>query len=128
MADVWSHSGGGVWTPRFSKRINDWEVIEVKHLLLRLQGRRVYSDAKDQVIWTKAKDERFSVKSLYKALEPERLGDFPVRVIWNPLVPSRVSFFAWEATWKKVLTLDSFQRRGFSLLINVICAFRGRAY
>ncbi|RVW25019.1 hypothetical protein CK203_114199 [Vitis vinifera] len=61
-----SHSGGGVWAPRFSRSINDWEVIEVERLLLRLQGRRVYSDVEDEVIWTKAKDKRFSVKSLYK--------------------------------------------------------------
>ena len=26
-----------------------------------------------------------------------------------------MSFFAWEATWKKVITLDHIQRRGFSL-------------
>ena len=93
VADVWSHSEGGVWALRFSKRINDWEVIEVEHLLLRLQGRRVYSDVEDQVIWTKAKDGRFSVKSLYKALEPKRLRDFPARVIWNSLIPLRVCFF-----------------------------------
>ena len=94
MADVWSHSGRGVWAPRFSRQINDWEVFDVERLPLRLQGRRVYSDAKDQVIWTKAKDERFSVKSLYKALEPERREEFPASVIWNSLVPPRVSFFA----------------------------------
>ena len=75
-------------------------------LLLRLQGRRVYSDVEDQVVWTKSKDGRFSVKSLYKVLEPESQGDFPTRVIWNSMMPPRVSFFAWEVTWKKVLTLD----------------------
>ena len=48
-------------------------------------------------------------------MESERLGDFSARVIWNSLVPPRVSFFAWEATWKKVLTLDRIHRRGFSL-------------
>ena len=69
----------------------------------------------DQVVWTKSKDGRFFVKSLYKALEMERQGDFPARVIWNSLLPSRVNFFAWEATWKKVLTLDRIQRRGCPL-------------
>ena len=29
----------------------------------------------DQVVWTMVKDGRFSVKSLYKALELKRLGD-----------------------------------------------------
>ena len=78
----------------------------MERFLLRLQERGVYSDVEDQVVWTKAKDGRFSVKSLYKTLEPKRLGDFPARVIWNSLVPPRVSFFSWEVTWKNVLTLD----------------------
>ncbi|RVW67179.1 hypothetical protein CK203_062497 [Vitis vinifera] len=26
--------------------------------------------------------------------------------------PTKVAFFAWEATWGKVLTLDRLQRRG----------------
>ena len=69
VADVWSHSGGGVWAPLFSRQINDWEVIEVERLLLRLQGRRVYSDVEDQVNWTKAKDGRFSFKSLLRERE-----------------------------------------------------------
>ena len=115
VEDAWSHSGGGVWAPRFSRRLNDWEVFDVECFLLRLQGRRVCSDVEDQVVWTKAKDRRFSIKSLYKALESERLGDFPSRVIWNSLVPPRVSFFVWEATWNNALTLDRIQRRGLSL-------------
>ena len=68
MEDVWSHFGRGVWAPQFSRQLNDWEVFNVERLLLRLQGRRVCSDVEDQVVWTKAKDGRFSVKPLYKAL------------------------------------------------------------
>ena len=41
MEDVWSHSGGGVWAPRFSRRLNDWEAFDVKRFFLRLQERRV---------------------------------------------------------------------------------------
>ena len=41
----------------------------MEHFLLRLQGRRVYSDVEDQIVWTKSKDGKFYVKSLYKALE-----------------------------------------------------------
>ena len=53
----------------------------MERFLLRLQGWRVYSDVEDRVVWTKSKDGRFSVKSLYKALESKRQGDFPARVI-----------------------------------------------
>ena len=62
----------------------------------------------DQVVWTKSKDDSFSVKSLYKALEPERQGDFPARVIWNSLVPLRVSFFC----------LGGYVERGLNLGLN----------
>ena len=50
VEDVWSHSRGGVWAPRFSRRLNDWEVFDVERFLLRLQGRRVHSDVEDQVV------------------------------------------------------------------------------
>ena len=36
LEDMWSNAGGGVWAPRFSRRINDCEVIEVERLHLRL--------------------------------------------------------------------------------------------
>lgn len=34
--------------------------------LLILQGRRVFRDVDDKVSWTKSKDGKFSVKTLYK--------------------------------------------------------------
>ena len=30
-------------------------------------------------------------------------------------VPTKVAFFAWEATWEKILTLDRLQKRGWQL-------------
>ena len=67
---------------------------------------------KDQVVWTRSKVSRFSVKSLYKALEPERQWDFPARVIWNSWVLSRVSFFCLGSYVEKCLNLglDSEER------------------
>ena len=93
VEDVWNHSERGVWAPR---QLNDWEVVVVEHFFQRLQGNRVCREVDDHVVWTKSKDVKFSVKSFYKALELERQGDFP----------TKVGFFAWEATWNKVLILD----------------------
>ncbi|RVW82101.1 hypothetical protein CK203_052493 [Vitis vinifera] len=35
--------------------------------------------------------------------------------IWRSSVPPKVAFFAWEASWEKVLTLDQLQRKGHYL-------------
>ena len=40
---------------------------------------------------------------------------FNPRCIWVDRVPTKVAFFAWEATWGKVLTLDRLQKRGLQL-------------
>ena len=40
---------------------------------------------------------------------------FPNRCIWMDKVPTKVSFFAGEASWGKILTLDRLQRRGWQL-------------
>ena len=40
---------------------------------------------------------------------------FPWSIIWSPDVPTKVGFFAWEASWGKVLTVDQLKRRGWNL-------------
>ena len=54
----------------------------------------------------------FSVKSLYSALVLIRVVQFPNNIICSPCVPTKVGFFAWEASWGKVLTLDQLKKRG----------------
>ncbi|RVW97835.1 hypothetical protein CK203_021303 [Vitis vinifera] len=40
---------------------------------------------------------------------------FPWRIIWSLDVPTKVGFFAWEASWGRVLTQDQLKRRGWIL-------------
>ncbi|KAL6326720.1 hypothetical protein AAG906_010894 [Vitis piasezkii] len=69
---------------------NDWEVDEVESSLLCLHGKRT-------------KSGKFSVKSLYKALESGFLDPFPMKIIWNSWVQPKVGFFVREATgWSLV--------------------------
>ena len=56
------------------------------------------------------------MKSLYMDLEPGTLISFPWSNIWKAWVHPRDSFFAWEASWGKALTLDQVQKRGWSLV------------
>ncbi|RVW47166.1 hypothetical protein CK203_070193 [Vitis vinifera] len=67
------------------RAFNDWEA---ERFLERLHGKRVLGDVEDMVFWTEIKSGKFSPK---------------------------ISFFAWEATWGKALTLDLVQKRGWTL-------------
>ena len=35
--------------------------------------------------------------------------------IWADKTPTKAAFFAWEATWGKILTLDRLKKRGWQL-------------
>ena len=39
----------------------------------------------------------------------------PFRMMWNPIVPTKVGFFAWEVLWGKVLTMNQLKKRGLPL-------------
>ena len=88
---------------------------EAERFSEHLRGKRVLGDVEDMVVWTKTKSGKFSTKSLYLALEADYPALFPFSYIWNVWVQPKISFFAWEAAWGKVLTLDLVQKRGWSL-------------
>ena len=118
VADIWdplAQGGWGGWNPYFSRAFNDWEVEEAERFLERLHGKRVHRDVDDMVFWTETRSGKFSVKSLYLALEVGCPSLFPSSCIWNVWVQHKISFFAWEATWGKALTLDLIQKRGWAL-------------
>ena len=115
MADIWDplvEEGWGGWNPRFSRALNDWEVEEAERFLERLHGKRVLEDVDDMVVWIETKSGKFWAKSLYLALEADYPYLFPSNSIWNVWVQPKISFFAWEATWGKALTLDLVKKRG----------------
>ena len=45
----------------------------------------------------------FSVKSSYDILEGGRQKLVLAKMIWNPLMPTKVGFFVWEVWWGKIL-------------------------
>ena len=86
-----SEEGG--WSPRFSRPFNDWEVEEVERFLFAIQGKRMVTNVEDRVLWKETKDGKFSIKSLYSALELGSTVSFPKSIIWSSCVPSKVGFF-----------------------------------
>ncbi|KAL6314646.1 hypothetical protein AAG906_026990 [Vitis piasezkii] len=90
VTDCWDSLGEeGGWNPYFCRSFNDWEVEAVERFLSTLQGESV--------------------------LEPRIAVPFPWNIIWSPCVPTKVGFFALEASWGKVLTLDQLKRRGWAI-------------
>ena len=86
----------------------------MENFLHRIQPWRVVSNREDRLILKGSNSGIYSVKLMYEALN--RLAfesrPFPALSVWNPLVPLKVDFFAWEASWGKVLTPDQLKKRG----------------
>ena len=112
VEEMWDqNSDQGGWNLRFLRNFNDWEVGMVGDLLLKLRGLRP-SLEEDSVSWKGGKNGQFKVKKAYSCLVNPIDTVFSEKCIWVDSVPTKVAFFAWEATWGKVLTLDRLQRRG----------------
>ena len=58
---------------------------------------------------------RFRIRVAYNLLAAPNPLVFPGKSIWVDKVPTKVAFFAWEATWEKILSLDRLQKRGWQL-------------
>ncbi|KAJ9683534.1 hypothetical protein PVL29_019210 [Vitis rotundifolia] len=115
VEEMWDqNSGQGNWNLNFLRDLNDWEMELVGDFLHLLRGHKP-SLEEDSVLWRKGKRGQFRVKEAYSLLARSDDIGFPSRNIWVARVPTKVAFFAWEATWGKVLTLDRLQRRGLQL-------------
>ncbi|RVX16273.1 hypothetical protein CK203_014499 [Vitis vinifera] len=64
----------------------------------------------------------WEVEEVERALQPVSLASFLSKIIWNSCVRPKLSFFVWEASWGRVLTLDRLQKRGWAWQIDVFCA------
>ena len=86
----------------------------VGNLLHVLRGHRI-SLEEDSVCWKGGRNGQFRVKKAYSLLVSPIVSVFPNSCIWVDKVPTKIAFFAWEATWGKMLTLDRLQKRGWQL-------------
>ena len=115
VEDLWDQNvGEGGWNLRFIRDFNDWEVEMVGELLQALRGLRITWED-DSVSWKGGGSGQFRVKDAYSWLDRPMDVIFPKNKIWMGRVPTKIMFFAWEATWGKILTLDRLQKRGWQL-------------
>ena len=66
----------------------------------------------DSVLWKGGGHGKFGVKDDYNVLVVPNACAFPTKCIWVDKVPTKVAFFAWEAAWGKILTLNRLKKWG----------------
>ena len=82
--------------------------------LQTLQDQIFRPTGEDMLLLKEVKVKSFSVMVMYKSYDLSLACDFPHRLIWNSVVPSKMRIFYWEAAWGKILTLDNLKRRGMA--------------
>ncbi|KAF5463697.1 hypothetical protein F2P56_013842 [Juglans regia] len=113
VCDLYCSSNNKVeWNVIFNRDVNDWEVDEVKALLVKLYSSKLVEDREDCMVWIPAGNAKFSVSSYYRILSSHSSCVFPWKSIWKVKVPSKVAFFRWVASLGKVLTTENLRRRG----------------
>ena len=87
--------------------------------------RGIQSNLQDSLIWKVTSSGSYTVKACYLHPKGGVNHEAPVKILWNPCVPTKVGFFAWEVWWGKVLTMEQVKRRGHQLASK--CSFCGNA-
>ena len=99
VADVWDSSKEDEgWSLVFLRPFNDWEVEEVERFLHFLHNKKIRPFQEDRLLLKETMTDGFSVRHMYRKLMHSLPTDFPCRSIWNPIVPLKLGFFAWEAS------------------------------
>ena len=84
----------------------------MERFLQTLYKQNFSPSGEDKLLLKDVREEGYSVKLMYQGLDPSPAIEFPYRLVWNPVVPPKTGFFAWEATWGKVLMLDQLKHHG----------------
>ena len=67
------------------------------------------------MLWKGEGHGTFGVRDAYNLLVALNDLAFLKKCIWVDKAPTKAAFFAWEATWGKILTLDRLKKRGWQL-------------
>ena len=70
MVDLWDLTGQrGYLNIYFSRNLSDWELQNVEHFFVGLQGKLMNGEEEDRAVWMDLKNETFLVKFFYALLE-----------------------------------------------------------
>ena len=109
-----------VWSLRFHREFNDWELVASFSLLHFIQTRIPRGGGCDRFCWDLNSSGKFDLRSFYHKIQNAAPSTFPWKGIWKVKVPKRVAFFMWTIAHGQILTLDNLMLCGCPL-VNRCC-------
>ena len=85
-----------VWSSRFCREFNDWELAASYSLLHFIQNWIPKGGGSDRLCWRLNGSGKFDVRSFYHKIQNVTLSTFPWKGICKVKVPKRVAFFMWK--------------------------------
>ena len=80
-----------VWSLRFYREFNDWE-LAASYSLHFIQTRIPRGEGSDRLFWCLNGSGKFDVRFFYNKIRNATLTSFPWKAIWKAKVPKRVAF------------------------------------
>ena len=87
----------------------------MKRFLSSIHRKKIRHWIEDKLLLKGSNHGNFLVRTMYSGLDLSPEIDFPFCLVWNIVIPKKISFFAWDASWGKVITLDQLKRHGRAL-------------
>ena len=101
-----------VWSLRFYRKFNDWELAALYSLLHFIQTWIPRGEGCDRLCWGLNGSGKFDIRSFYHKIRNAAPSTFPWKGIWKVEVLKRVAFFLWTAAHGQILILDDLMLRG----------------
>ena len=99
ISEVLSPSVGDndrVWSLRFHRDFNDWELAASYSLLHFIQSRIPRDGGRDRLCWDLNGSGKFDTRSFYHKIQNAAPSTFPWKGIWKVKVPKRVAFLCGQ--------------------------------
>ena len=109
-----------VWSLRFHREFNDWELAASYSLLHFIQSQIPRGGGCNRLHWDLNGSGKFDTQSFYHKIQNVAPFTFPWKGIWKIKVPKMVAFFMWTVAHGQIITLDNLMLRGCPLA-NCCC-------
>lgn len=131
IEDAYRMGNGNIgWSINVVRSLNGWEIREYEDMLMILSSQQI-RPSPYKFVWILEKKEGFTVSSYYRFLMEGTAGgflNFLHQQIWKTKAPPRVAFFAREACWEKIFTIDKLKRRGQILVNGCYLCFKAEEF